>query len=290
MTASEALPASPGFWRTSRRTLDLSGRPLIMGILNVTPDSFSDGGLWTDLGRAVARAVAMVEEGADIIDIGGESTRPGAAQVSEDEELRRVIPLIERLAARLNVPLSIDTTKSTVARRALAAGAEIVNDISGLIFDAGMAETVAAGRSGLVVMHTRGRPEVMQHDTFYPSVVSEVRSALASMMQRALAAGISLEQVVIDPGIGFGKDRAGNLQLLRSLRELLVLGRPLLIGTSRKGVTGSAAGRTVDNRLFTTAATVALAVANGAGVLRVHDVSAMRDVADMAWEITGGRI
>ena len=289
MTASVALPASPGFWRTSRRTLDLSGRPLIMGILNVTPDSFSDGGLWTDLGRAVARAVDMVEEGADIIDIGGESTRPGAAPVSEDDELRRVMPLIESLASSLNVPLSIDTTKSTVARRALAAGAEIVNDISGLMFDAGMAETVAAGRAGLVVMHTRGRPEVMQHDTFYTSVVNEVRSALASMIPRALAAGISMDQIVIDPGIGFGKDRAGNLQLLRSLRELLVLGRPLLVGTSRKGVTGRAAGRTVDNRLFTTAATVALAVANGAAVLRVHDVSAMRDVADMAWEIAGDR-
>ena len=289
MTASEAPPASPGIWRTSRRTLDLSGRPLIMGILNVTPDSFSDGGLWMDPERAVARAVAMVEEGADIIDIGGESTRPGAAPVSGDEELRRVMPLLERLTASLNIPLSIDTTKSAVARCALAAGAEIVNDISGLIFDARMAETVAAARAGLVIMHTRGRPEVMQHDTFYTSVVSEVRSALASMIQRALAAGIQREYVVIDPGIGFGKDRAGNLQLLRSLRELLVLGRPLLVGTSRKGVTGSAAGRTVDNRLFTTAATVALAVASGAGVLRVHDVSAMRDVADMAWEIAGGR-
>jgi len=289
MTVPELPTASPRIWRTSRRTLDLSGRPLIMGILNVTPDSFSDGGLWTDPEQAVAHAVAMAEEGADIIDIGGESTRPGAAPVSEDNELRRVMPVIERLAASLNVPLSIDTTKSTVARRALLAGAEIVNDISGLTFDAGMAETVVAGRAGLVVMHTRGRPQVMQYDTFYHDVVSEVRSGLAASVQRALSAGISAEQVVVDPGIGFGKDRAGNLELLRSLRELHVLGRPLLVGTSRKGFTGTAAGRTVGNRLFTTAATVALAVANGAGVLRVHDVAAMRDVADMAWEIAGGR-
>jgi dihydropteroate synthase len=258
-----------------------------MGILNVTPDSFSDGGLWSDPERAVAHAAVMVEEGADIIDIGGESTRPGSAGVSETEELRRVMPVIERLAASLNVPLSIDTTKSTVAARALAAGAEIVNDISGLTFDAGMATTVAAGRAGLVVMHTRGRPEVMQHDTFYRAVVDEVCSGLASSLQRAISAGIAAEQVVLDPGIGFGKDRAGNLELLRSLRELLVLGRPLLVGTSRKCFTGTTAGRSVDSRLYTTAATVALAVANGARVLRVHDVAAMRDVADMAWEIAG---
>ena len=289
MPASELPTAPPLFWRTSRRTLDLSGRPLIMGILNLTPDSFSDGGLWMDPERAVAHAVAMAEEGADIIDLGGESTRPGAAPVSEDVESRRVMPVVELLAARLNIPLSIDTTKSTVARRALSVGAEIVNDISGLTYDAGMAETVAAGRAGLVIMHTRGRPETMQHDTFYHSVVNEVLSGLAASVRRALSAGITLEQVVVDPGIGFGKDRAGNLELLRSLRELLVLGRPLLVGTSRKGFTSTAAGRTVANRLFTTAATVALAVANGARVLRVHDVAAMRDVADMAWDSAGDR-
>jgi dihydropteroate synthase len=260
-----------------------------MGILNVTPDSFADGGRWTNPELAIAHAVAMAEEGADIIDIGGESTRPGSVPVSEVDEMHRVIPVIERLASRLNVPLSIDTTKSSVARQALAAGAEIVNDISGLTFDAGMAETVVAGRSGLVIMHTRGRPTTMQLDTSYLSVVSEVRDGIASSMQRALCAGISRDQIVIDPGIGFGKDRAGNLELLRSLSELHILGRPLLVGTSRKGFTGTVAGRAVDNRLFTTAATVALAVAYGAGVIRVHDVAAMRDVADMAWEIAVGR-
>ena len=287
MTVSGAPTVPPCIWRTSRRTLDLSRRPLIMGILNVTPDSFSDGGQWTDPGRAVARAVEMVAEGADIIDIGGESTRPGGAPVSLEEELRRIMPVIERLIGSLDVPLSIDTTKSVVASRALAAGAEIINDISGLTFDAGMAEAVAALRAGLVIMHTRGRPNVMQHDTFYHSVVDEVFSSLASSLDRARIAGVAEECIVVDPGIGFGKDRAGNLELLRRLREFLALGRPLLVGTSRKGFTGTVGGRSVDNRLFTTAATVALAVANGAALLRVHDVAVMRDVADMAREITG---
>jgi dihydropteroate synthase len=257
-----------------------------MGILNLTPDSFSDGGLWSDPGRAVARAVEMVDEGADIIDIGGESTRPGAAPVPAEEELRRIMPVIMRLTGSLDVPLSIDTTKSVVATRALAAGAEIINDISGLTFDTGMAETVAAVRAGLVIMHTRGRPDVMQHDTFYHSVVADVYSSLASSLDRARRAGVPEECIVVDPGIGFGKDRAGNLELLRRLREFLALGRPLLVGTSRKGFTGTVGGRNIDNRLFTTAATVAIAVANGAALLRVHDVAVMRDVADMAREIT----
>ncbi len=286
MTVTGA-PPPPLLWRTSRRTLVLSGRPLIMGILNLTPDSFSDGGLWNDPERAVAHALTMVEEGADIIDIGGESSRPGAAPVSEEEELRRIMPLLERLVPLLNVPLSIDTTKAAVARRSLAAGAEIINDISGLFFDEGMADVVAAGYAGLVVMHSRGTPDQMQLNTRYADLVGEVRDGLRASLGRALAAGISAEQVVIDPGIGFAKDRAGNLRLLRSLGELLDLGRPLLVGASRKGFTGTAAGRLVENRLFTTAATVALAVAQGAALLRVHDVAAMRAVADMAWEISG---
>jgi dihydropteroate synthase len=267
--------------------LELSGRPLIMGILNVTPDSFSDGGLWCDPQRAVAHAVAMAEAGADIIDIGGESTRPGAPSVSADEELRRVMPVVERLLPILQLPLSLDTTKSAVAARALAAGVEIINDISGLTFDEEMAATVARGNAAVVIQHTRGLPEVMQHDTFYGELMSEVCSGLASSMRRAVAAGMSEEQIVLDPGIGFAKDRRGNLQLLRSLHLLLTLGRPLLVGSSRKAFTGVAAGRSVESRLFTTAATVALAVANGARLLRVHDVAAMRDVADMAWEIAG---
>jgi dihydropteroate synthase len=275
------------FWRTSRRTLNLSGRPLIMGILNVTPDSFFDGGLRMEIGQAVDHAVAMVEAGADIIDIGGESTRPGSSGVSEDEELRRVMPLIEHLVPLLNIPLSLDTTKSGVASRALAAGVEIINDISGLTFDPRMSGVVADVHAGLVIMHTRGLPVSMQLDTSYVSLVSEVCSGLAASLQLALSAGITAEQIVLDPGLGFAKDRAGNLELLRSLREFLFLERPLLVGSSNKGFTATAAGRSVQNRLFTTAATVALAVANGATLLRVHDVAAMRDVADMAWEIAG---
>jgi len=258
-----------------------------MGILNVTPDSFSDGGLRTDPDQAVAHAVAMVEAGADIIDIGGESTRPGSIGVSEDEELRRVMPTVERLVALLHIPLSIDTTKAAVAARALAAGVEIVNDISGLTFERELADVVAEFHAGLVIMHTRGRPAIMQRDTSYHALPEEVSAWLASSMRRAYSAGIATEQVALDPGIGFGKDRVGNLELLRSLRRLLHLGRPLLVGSSRKSFTATAAGRNVDSRLFTTAATVALAVANGARVLRVHDVAAMRDVADMAWEIAG---
>ncbi len=258
-----------------------------MGILNVTPDSFSDGALRMEPGQAVSHALSMVEAGADIIDLGGESTRPGSVGVSEDEELRRVMPVVERLMPLLNIPLSLDTTKSGVAARALAAGVEIINDISGLVFDGEMAGVVSDFNAGLVLMHTRGRPATMQHDTFYGALVTEVCSGLASSLKQALRAGITAEQIVLDPGIGFGKERAGNLELLRRLHELLGLGRPLLIGSSRKGLTATAAGRTVGSRLFTTAATIALAVANGARVLRVHDVAAMRDVADMAWEIAG---
>lgn len=287
MTAREGTPALPCFWRTSRRTLDLSGRPLIMGILNITPDSFSDGGLWIDPRQAVAHAVAMAAQGADIIDIGGESTRPGASPVAEDEELRRVMPVIEQLVGLLDIPLSIDTFKVTVARRALASGVEIVNDISGLSFDPSLAGAVAGAGAGLVVMHTRGRPSDMQQNTSYQSVVGEVFASLAHSLRTARSAGIANDCLVVDPGIGFGKDRSGNLELLRHLEEFSPLGRPLLVGTSRKGFTGSAAGRPVEDRLMTTAATVALAVAHGARIIRVHDVAAMRDVADMAWEIAG---
>lgn len=278
---------SSAIWQTSRRALDLSGKPLIMGILNVTPDSFFDGGLWIDPERAVAHAVEMVSEGADIIDIGGESTRPGARPVSADEELNRVMPVIERLVNCLDIPLSLDTYKASVASRALAAGVEIINDISGLSFDDEMAVTVAENHAGLVIQHTRGRPDTMQQNTAYDDLVCEVSSRLGFSLSRAIQSGISVEQIVLDPGIGFAKDRDGNLELLRSLGKLLPLGRPLFVGTSRKGFTAVAAGRTVADRFFTTAATVALAVANGARVLRVHDVAAMRDVADMAWEIAG---
>lgn len=252
-----------------------------MGILNVTPDSFSDGNRYATVDLAVARAEELVAEGADIIDIGGESTRPDAAPVGVEEELRRVIPVVERLARRIPVPLSIDTFKARVAREALAAGASIVNDISAMTFDPAMAGTVAASDAGLVLMHTRGTPDRMQGNTVYADIMGEVAGFLRQAMASAASAGIPLERTVIDPGIGFGKDCQGNLELLRRLRELAVLGRPLLVGTSRKSFIGKVLDRPVAERIFGTAATMALAAANGAGIFRVHDVRAMRDVVFM---------
>jgi dihydropteroate synthase len=269
-------------WRLAKRTLDLSRRPCIMGILNVTPDSFSDGSRYIDLERAEDHAFRMVEEGADIIDIGGESTRPNIAPVDAEEELRRVLPLVERLAGRVSVPISVDTYKAVVAREALQAGAEIVNDISGLTFDPSMAATVAEAGAGVVVMHTRGRPDTMQKDTVYGDLIAEVIDFLRRSVSMAVAAGVARDRIAVDPGIGFAKSVQGNLEILRRLEDFSLLHLPILVGTSRKSFIGTVLGRNVDARLFGTAATVALAVANGASVIRVHDVREMRDVADMA--------
>lgn len=275
----------PRRWKAGRRTLDLSRRPCIMGILNVTPDSFSDGNSYPTVAKAVERALEMEQEGADIIDIGGESTRPSARPVPHDEELRRVIPVLEGLAGRLKIPVSIDTFKSVVAREAIAAGAEIVNDISGLTFDEGMAEVVAAADAGLVLMHTRGTPAEMQKETAYGSLIAEVTAALRSSLALAEAAGIEQGRIVVDPGIGFGKSVEGNLEILRKLSEFSVLGRPIMVGTSRKSFIGAVLGSPVAERSFGTAATVALALVNGASIFRVHDVREMRDVADMAMAV-----
>lgn len=283
LLATIAVP--PASWRLARRELSLQ-RPLIMGILNVTPDSFSDGGRFSNVEAAVAHALQMVEQGADIIDIGAESTRPGAPLISPDEELRRLLPVLEQLAGRIKLPISIDTWKAPVAEAALKAGAEIINDVSGLTFDPALAEVVARHRSGLVLMHTRGRPETMQQDTGYQDLLGEIADFLQASLQAALAAGCSPEQLVLDPGIGFGKDLAGNLEILRRLPELAGLGYPLLLGTSRKRFIGTVLQQErPEDRLFGTAATVALAVAQGARILRVHDVQAMRDVALMAHSI-----
>ena len=274
-------------WQLARRTLTLNGRPCLMGILNVTPDSFSDGGSYLDPAQALDHAWQMVADGADIIDIGGESTRPGSLPVDTAEEVRRVVPIVERLAGSLSVPLSIDTTKAEVARHALVAGAEIINDISGLTFDAGMVAVVAAARAGVVIMHTRGQPAEMQMNTVYTDLMAEVRSFLATQANVAIAAGIDPAAVVIDPGIGFGKDLLGNLQLLRELREFEHLGFPILIGTSRKGFIGKILQREVSERLAGTAATVAYGLMQGASIFRVHDVRAMRDVLDMTAALMG---
>jgi len=278
-------PFETCIWRAGGNVIDLSLRPHVMGVLNVTPDSFSDGALFLDPERAVDRALEMQEEGADIVDIGGESTRPYAAPVDAAEELKRVVPVIERLSGRLNVPLSIDTYKSVVAREALNAGACIVNDISGCIFDPVMPEVVAEAGAGLVVMHTRGRPDRMQNETVYHALVPEIISFLRDRIAILESSGIPPARIVVDPGIGFGKSLAGNLEILRRLREFAVLGRPVLVGTSRKSFIGTVLGRDAGGRLFGTAATVAVAVANGAAIVRVHDVREMRDAALMAHAI-----
>ena len=277
--------AQPKSWRIANRELPLE-RPLIMGILNVTPDSFSDGNRFLDPQQAVDRAQEMAEQGADIIDIGGESTRPGAAPVDAGEEVKRVLPVIEEVAGKVSCAISVDTWKSAVARPAIAAGAGIINDISGLCFDPEMAAVAAQSGSGVVLMHTRGTPLTMQTETRYDDLMGEVIQGLGKSVEIAVGAGVERARIVVDPGIGFAKDGHGNLEILRRLRELTGLGFPILVGTSRKGFIGKVLKRDTGDRVFGTAATVALAIANGASILRVHDVAEMRDVADMAHAIS----
>ncbi|BCG46875.1 Dihydropteroate synthase [Citrifermentans bremense] len=273
--------AVPEVWQLSRRALSLK-RPLIMGILNVTPDSFSDGGRFFSLDAAIERAQEMEREGADIIDIGGESTRPNAPAVGVAQELDRVVPVIEALSRRIQVPISIDTYKAEVARAACAAGAEIVNDVTGLMFDPDMARVAAEADAGVVVMHTRGMPDTMQADTGYEDLVSEVKRYLEQSVALARQAGVADARIAVDPGIGFGKSVEGNLELIKRLAEFRELGFPVLVGPSRKSFVGAVTGRVGGERIFGTAAAVAMSVAHGASIIRVHDVAAMKDVAVMA--------
>jgi dihydropteroate synthase len=268
-------------WQLARRTLSLE-RPLVMGILNVTPDSFSDGNRFFSREAAVHRALELERAGADIIDIGGESTRPNAPAVGLEEELSRVVPVVEALAGRLQVPISVDTYKAGVARAACSAGAEIVNDVSGLCFDPAMAQAVAEADAGLVVMHTRGTPDLMQADTGYRDLIAEVKEYLEHSLALAREAGIPAARIAIDPGIGFGKSVAGNLELIRRLSEFLPMGHPILVGPSRKSFIAKVVGDAERDRTFGTAAAVAVSVLNGASIVRVHDVAAMRDVVLMA--------
>ena len=264
----------------------LDRRPLVMGVLNVTPDSFSDGGEHFDPGAALDRALEMVEQGADILDVGGESSRPGADPVPEQEELRRILPVIEHLAPRVRVPVSVDTYKASVARRAVEAGAAVVNDISGLRMDPAMAPTVAELGCTVVVMHMRGTPRTMQTDTRYDDLMGEIFEALEGSVGAALEAGVPRERVWIDPGIGFGKSPEGNLVILRRLGELRSLGCPILVGASRKSFIGRALG--IDDpkdRLEGSLAAAVLAVWNGARVVRVHDVRETRRAVDLAWAV-----
>jgi dihydropteroate synthase len=266
--------------------LPLGRRPYVMGVLNVTPDSFSDGGQYDALERAVPRAHQMVEQGADIIDVGGESTRPGARRVPLREELRRVIPVVERLCSHLKVPISVDTYKAEVARQALRAGAHMINDISALRFDRRLAQTVADSGAALILMHMKGSPRSMQRAPGYDDVMAEVFAFLAGQVRRAEGAGISRERLVVDPGIGFGKRVEDNLAILNRLGELLSLGLPLLVGVSRKSFIGKVLDLPVEDRLEGTSAAVAMAVARGAHIVRVHDVKQMVRVARMTQAIS----
>lgn len=265
----------------------LGPRTWIMGILNVTPDSFSDGGLYFDPKKAVARGLEMAAEGADIIDIGGESTRPGSLPVPEDEELRRVVPIIRELRAKTDVLLSADTTKASIAEAAFEAGADILNDQSALRFDPGLAAAAARRRAPVILMHMQGTPLTMQKAPFYKDVLSEVRDFLKERLEAALAAGIPGQGLIVDPGIGFGKRPEDNYTLIRNLDALAPLGRPVCIGISRK----SFIGRILDvgplDRLEGTIAAAVLSLAGGAHILRVHDVRAVRRAAAVADAILG---
>jgi dihydropteroate synthase len=257
--------------------------PYVMGILNVTPDSFSDGGKHFEHQQAVDHALAMVEAGADILDVGGESTRPGSEAVSLEDELGRVIPVIEKIAKWTTVAVSIDTTKAKVAEAALEAGAAIVNDVSALRFDPEMARVVARAQVPLVVMHMRGVPKTMQADKIeYDDLMGEIRDFLAQAIKRAKEAGIREEHVIVDPGIGFGKTAKHNLMILNRLAELTALGRPILVGPSRKAFIGKILDLTVTERLYGSTAAVAAAIMGGAHIIRVHDVKPMREVASVA--------
>jgi len=258
--------------RCRKRTFTLGKQTLLMGVLNVTPDSFSDGGLFFDKEKAIAQGLKMIEEGADFIDIGGESTRPGSKPLGLDEELRRVIPVIEFLAREADVPISIDTYKSTVAKKAIEAGAQIINDISGLHLDPSLSQVAAKEDVPLVLMHIRGNPETMQKDIHYESLFSEIIQYLKDSIQRAELAGVDPEQIIIDPGIGFGKTVQDNLLILKNLQEFKILGKPLLLGTSRKSFIGKILNADVTERLEGTLSSIVVGVLNGAHIIRCHDV------------------
>jgi dihydropteroate synthase len=283
-------------WRLPARTLVLGERTLVMGVLNVTPDSFSDGGSFLNADAAVARALAMDSAGADIIDVGGESTRPGSLGVSTETELRRVLPVIEKLRGRIRIPISVDTSKSEVAEAAAAAGAEIVNDVTALGNDPRIAEVARRRKLALVLMHMRGKPRTMQKTPFARDVLRDVAAGLRHAAALARRAGIARSQIVLDPGIGFGKSYEQNCELLARLPELARLGYPLLVGTSRKSFIGGVLtdsklrdGSEVD-RIWGTAATVAASILQGAHIVRVHDVAEMVQVARASDAVVSPRL
>ena len=266
--------------KTYRREINLGKKTLIMGILNVTTDSFSDGGLFYSQQKAVERGLQMADEGADIIDIGGESTRPGAKSLDASVESKRVLPVIESLVKQVKIPLSIDTTKAKVAKLAIVAGAEIVNDISALHRDKEMTKTIKDAGAAVILMHMRGKPRNMQKGNLvYNNLMGEITDYLKKSSEKALKAGIEKDCLVIDPGIGFGKTPEYNYKIIRNLYQLKELGMPVMIGTSRKSFIGRITGGEPEQRLEGTAATVTAAIMNGCHIVRVHDVAAMKKVA-----------
>lgn len=270
-------------WTFCGHTWTLGDRPRIMGIVNVTPDSFSDGGAWFDPDAAVAHALELVAQGADILDIGGESTRPGANPVAVDDELKRVIPVIRKLAAQIDIPISIDTMKSTVAQAAIDAGAQIINDVSAFTHDERMTDVALTSDCGIILMHMQGTPQTMQQEPCYNDVLGEVRDYLLQRVQDLSDRGISPGRIVLDPGIGFGKTAAHNLTLLRNVASFRETGQPVLIGHSRKRFLQKILGRPVEERLAgTIGVSIALAQQH-ADILRVHDVAAVKD-AIAAWQ------
>ena len=276
-------------FQAGNQAIGLEERPLLMGIVNVTPDSFSDGGCYFDCEAAVAHAIRLVEEGADLLDIGAESTRPGAVPIDTTEELRRLIPVVTRVAKAVSVPISVDTSKACVAKAAIEAGAAIVNDVTALRGDPAMVDVVTQAEAGLVLMHMKGSPQTMQEVQQYRDVVEEVAAFLSERAQHAIERGIARNRIILDPGIGFGKVLVQNLDLLAHLPRFTQLGYPLLVGPSRKSFIGQLTGQPVQDRVWGTAAVVALAVEQGAQILRVHDVAAMRDVVQVASAIVRRR-
>ncbi|MBM3211000.1 dihydropteroate synthase [Candidatus Poribacteria bacterium] len=266
----------------SSKKLEFGQRTLIMGILNVTPDSFSDGNLFKSFESAVKHGVMMAAEGADIIDIGGESSRPGSQPVPEEVEASRVLPVIEELAKRIQIPISIDTYKASIAKKALEKGASIINDISALRWDPDMSPLIASKKVPVVLMHIKGTPKDMQINPHYDHLMTEIISFFNERIEYAVKSGISNHQIIIDPGIGFGKSLDHNLEIIRHLKDLKPLNKPILIGTSRKAFIGKILNLPVNERVEGTAATVAISIANGADIIRVHDVKEMARVARIA--------
>jgi dihydropteroate synthase len=269
--------------RLRERSLALGERTLVMGILNVTPDSFSDGGLYLDVEAAVAQATALEAAGADIIDVGGESTRPGSAGISAKEEMRRILPVLRKLRGKIRIPISVDTSKAEVAEAAADEGAEILNDVTGLRNDPGVAQVAQRRKLGLILMHMRGTPQTMQQAPFARDVIRDVTAGLRRSLTKARNAGVVRSRLVIDPGIGFGKSHEQNCEIIQRLPQLAKLGFPIMLGTSRKSFLGTALKRSGEtDRIWGTAATVAAGILQGAHIVRVHDVAEMTQVARVA--------